>query len=73
MSELVDDLERLGIVERGPDPRDGGAELICPTDAGWEATGRRLIARDPRTSTRGGSAAIASRPPPRPSTRSCAT
>jgi DNA-binding MarR family transcriptional regulator len=37
MSELVDDLQRLGIVERRPDPRDGRAKLICLTDAGWEA------------------------------------
>jgi DNA-binding MarR family transcriptional regulator len=46
MSELVDDLQRLGIVERRPDPRDKRAKLICLTDAGWEAmrTARRLIA-----------------------------
>ena len=46
MSELVDDLQRLGIVERRPDPRDGRAKLICLTDAGWEAmrTARRSIA-----------------------------
>jgi len=46
MSELVDDLQRLGIVERRPDPRDGRAKLICLTDAGWEAmrTARRAIA-----------------------------
>lgn len=37
MSELVDDLQRLGIVERRPDPSDGRAKLICLTDAGWEA------------------------------------
>jgi DNA-binding MarR family transcriptional regulator len=37
MSELVDDLQRLGIVERRPDPGDGRAKLICLTDAGWEA------------------------------------
>jgi DNA-binding MarR family transcriptional regulator len=37
MSELVDDLQRLGIVERRPDPRDGRAKLICLTEAGWEA------------------------------------
>lgn len=37
MSELVDDLQRLGIVERRPDPRDGRAKLICLTDAGWAA------------------------------------
>ena len=46
MSELVDDLERIGIVERRPDPSDGRAKLICLTDAGWEAMsiGRRVIA-----------------------------
>jgi len=46
MSELVDDLERLGIVERRPDPSDGRAKLICLTEAGWEAmrTARRIIA-----------------------------
>ena len=43
MSELVDDLQRLGIVERRPDPRDGRAKLICLTDAGWEAM---RVARD---------------------------
>ena len=46
MSELVDDLQRIGIVERRPDPSDGRAKLICLTDAGWEAmrTARRVIA-----------------------------
>ena len=46
MAELVDDLERLGIVERRPDPSDGRAKLVCLTDAGWDAmrTGRRVIA-----------------------------
>ena len=46
MSELIDDLQRLGIVERRPDPSDGRAKLICLTDAGWEAMGtaRRSIA-----------------------------
>jgi DNA-binding MarR family transcriptional regulator len=46
MSELVDDLQRLGIVERRPDPRDRRAKLICLTDAGWKAmrTAQRLIA-----------------------------
>lgn len=37
MSELVDDLERLGIVERRPDPTDRRAKLICLTPAGWDA------------------------------------
>jgi DNA-binding MarR family transcriptional regulator len=36
MSEQVDDLERLGIVERRPDPSDRRAKLICLTDRGWE-------------------------------------
>jgi DNA-binding MarR family transcriptional regulator len=46
MAELVDDLERLGIVERRPDTSDGRAKLICLTDAGWEAmrTARGVIA-----------------------------
>lgn len=46
MSELVDDLQRLGIVERRPDPSDGRAKLICLTEAGWEAmrAGRAAIA-----------------------------
>ena len=45
MSELVDDLERLGIVERRPDPTDGRAKLICLTEAGWDAvrTAREAI------------------------------
>lgn len=37
MSEIVNDLERLGIVERRPDPADGRAKLICLTAAGWDA------------------------------------
>jgi DNA-binding MarR family transcriptional regulator len=37
MSGLVNDLERLGIVERRPDPSDGRAKLICLTDDGWDA------------------------------------
>jgi len=46
MSELVDDLQRIGIVERRPDPSDGRARLICLTDAGWDAmrTAHRVIA-----------------------------
>ncbi|WP_327064692.1 MarR family winged helix-turn-helix transcriptional regulator [Kitasatospora sp. NBC_01302] len=31
---LVDDLERLGYVERRPDPADRRAKLVCPTDRG---------------------------------------
>jgi DNA-binding MarR family transcriptional regulator len=46
MAELVDDLQRLGIVERRPDPSDGRAKLICLTDQGWSAmrTGHQIIA-----------------------------
>lgn len=46
MSEIVDDLQRIGIVERRPDPGDGRAKLICLTDAGWRAMriARREIA-----------------------------
>ena len=46
MAELVDDLQRLGIVERRPDPSDGRAKLICLTDQGWGAmrTGHQIIA-----------------------------
>jgi DNA-binding MarR family transcriptional regulator len=47
MSELVDDLQRIGIVERRPDPSDRRAKLICLTGAGWEAmnTARGVIAQ----------------------------
>src|SRR3984957_12353180 len=46
MAELVDDLERLGIVERRPDPTDGRAKLICLTEQGWAAMriGHQIIA-----------------------------
>ena len=37
MQELVDDLERRGIVERRPDPSDGRAKLIVLTDSGLAA------------------------------------
>lgn len=37
MAELVDDLERLGIVERLPDPSDRRAKLIRLTGPGQEA------------------------------------
>jgi DNA-binding MarR family transcriptional regulator len=45
MAELVDDLERLEMVERCPDPSDGRAKLIRLTGAGWEAmrTARAVI------------------------------
>jgi DNA-binding MarR family transcriptional regulator len=37
MQELVDDLERRGIVAREPDPSDGRAKLIVLTDTGLAA------------------------------------
>jgi DNA-binding MarR family transcriptional regulator len=45
MAELVDDLERLGYLERRPDPQDGRAKLVCLTDTGWRAIrlGRGII------------------------------
>jgi len=36
-SELVNDLQRLGYVERRPDPLDGRAKLIVPTGRGRAA------------------------------------
>jgi DNA-binding MarR family transcriptional regulator len=47
MSELVDDLQRLGIVERRPDPSDGRAKLICLTETGWETmrTAQKIISQ----------------------------
>ncbi len=44
-SELVDDLERMGYLERRPDPSDGRAKLVCLTERGWTAmrAGRRAI------------------------------
>jgi DNA-binding MarR family transcriptional regulator len=46
MSELVDELEGDGLVERRPDPSDGRAKLVALTPAGWDAirTGRAIIA-----------------------------
>ncbi len=35
-SELVDDLQHLGYLERRPDPTDGRAKLIFPTTKGRE-------------------------------------
>jgi DNA-binding MarR family transcriptional regulator len=35
-SELVDELQRLGYLERRPDPTDGRAKLIFPTTKGRE-------------------------------------
>ena len=34
MSELVDQVERIGLIERRPDPSDGRAKLICFTPEG---------------------------------------
>jgi DNA-binding MarR family transcriptional regulator len=39
-SELVNDLERLGYIERRPDPSDGRAKLIVPTARGGELLDR---------------------------------
>jgi DNA-binding MarR family transcriptional regulator len=35
MSELVDQVERHGLVKRRPDPDDGRAKLVCFTEAGF--------------------------------------
>lgn len=51
MGELVDELERLGYVERRPDPTDRRAKLVHPTALALEVTrlvhafNRRLEAR----------------------------
>lgn len=47
MAELVDDLERLGYVERRRDPSDGRAKLVCLTETGWRAIrqGRAIVER----------------------------
>ena len=34
VGELVDELENMGLVERVPDPTDGRAKLVIPTEAG---------------------------------------
>ena len=39
MGELVDELERLGYVERRPDPEDRRAKLVVPTPAALAVTG----------------------------------
>jgi DNA-binding MarR family transcriptional regulator len=43
---LVNDLERLGYVERIPDPADGRAKLVCLTERGTRAqeAARKIIA-----------------------------
>jgi DNA-binding MarR family transcriptional regulator len=44
---LVNDLERLGYVERIPDPADGRAKLVCLTERGARAqrAAREIIAQ----------------------------
>lgn len=44
---LVNDLERLGYVERIPDPADGRAKLVCLTERGVRAqqAAREVIAQ----------------------------
>lgn len=37
IGRLVDELERLGYVERRPDPADRRAKLVVPTDRGLDA------------------------------------
>ena len=37
-SELVNELEHLGYLHRIPDPRDGRAKLIVPTDRGHQSS-----------------------------------
>ena len=43
---LVNDLERLGYVERIPDPADGRAKLVCLTERGTRAQreARKIVA-----------------------------
>ncbi len=45
LGELVDELERMGLVERVPDPTDGRAKLVVPTERGSEtiAAAARVI------------------------------
>ena len=46
VTQLVDQLERMGLIERGPDPVDRRATRVRPTadaEAGYEA-GRRFLA-----------------------------
>ena len=35
MSELVDQVERTGLIEKRPDPSDGRAKLVCFTPNGF--------------------------------------
>ncbi len=43
VGEAVDDLQRLGYVERAPDPTDGRAKIVRLTDKGAKA---RMVGRD---------------------------
>ena len=45
MSELVDQVERRGLVEKCPDPTDGRAKLVCFTETGlvWLASFRECL------------------------------
>jgi DNA-binding MarR family transcriptional regulator len=45
MSELVDQVERTGLIEKRPDPSDGRAKLVCFTPKGlaWLAAFRRSL------------------------------
>jgi DNA-binding MarR family transcriptional regulator len=42
VGEVVADLERLGYIERVPDPDDGRAKIIRLSARGWEAQGAAL-------------------------------
>jgi DNA-binding MarR family transcriptional regulator len=42
LGEVVDDLEKLGYVERAQDPQDGRAKAIRPTELGTDAHRRAL-------------------------------
>lgn len=42
VGEVADDLERLGYVQRTPDPQDGRAKLICLTARGEDARAAAL-------------------------------
>lgn len=45
MSELVDQVERTGLIEKRPDPSDGRAKLVCFTPKGfaWLEAFRRSL------------------------------
>ncbi len=42
VSQIVDDLEAMGLVERRPDPSDGRARLVCFSDRGERALSHGL-------------------------------